>query len=305
MISIIVPVYNAEKYITRCYISIVNQDFADWELIFINDGSNDNSKQICSELASKDQRIMLINQQNQGASIARRVGIDHAKGDFLIFIDCDDIVEENYLSILFNAIQSKHTKIAACGITKHPEEESPVIPQSIDPVILEEKELFSRFFKYEFWGYVDKIYHKSVFEDIYFPTHTINEDYVVMLQLFQKEKEIAYVNTPLYHYLIHPNSLSHQKISMRAMDEYYNKLWAYNFCTVKLGKYIKHAEAQLTESCIKLLAMIDKSNSNKDIYSQIKKEMKSFLKNHSFSILCNKQLLLGLKVNAIKYMLLP
>lgn len=299
MISIIVPIYNAEKYIQRCIECVLSQDYENWELILINDGSTDNSKIICEKIAENEPKIQVICQENKGASVARKVGIEHAKGEFLVFIDCDDLVEKNYLSTLFNAIQTKQTKIAACRVTKHPEEESPVIPQPAAPVILEEKELFSRFFRYEFWGYVDKIYHKSVFDGIHFPTHTINEDYVVMLQLFQKEHRIAYVETPLYHYLIHPNSLSHQKISKRAFDEYHNKIWAYHYCTEKLPQYKKQAEAQVAESCIKLTRMIKTSDSAQS-YSTEYHQMKSFLSDHLFSILASSHLVFGLKIMTLK-----
>lgn len=298
MISIIIPIYNAEKYIQRCIECVLSQDYKNWELILVNDGSTDHSKTICEKIAENEHRIQVICQENKGASVARRVGIEHAQGEFLVFIDCDDLVEKNYLSTLFHAIQTKQTKIAACGVTKHPEEESPVIPQPAAPVILEEKELFSRFFRYEFWGYVDKIYHKSVFEDIHFPTHTINEDYVVMLQLFQKEHRIAYVETPLYHYLIHPNSLSHQKISKRAFDEYHNKIWAYHYCTEKLPQYKKQAEAQVAESCIKLIRMIKSSNIPME-YNNILNEMRNFLRQHMFSLITNKHLIKGLKIMAL------
>lgn len=301
LISIIVPIYNAEKYIKRCFECISEQSFENWELILINDGSTDKSLEICQELISKEKRVTLINQKNQGASIARRVGINQARGKYLIFIDCDDLVETNYISTLLNAVLEKQTNIAACGIAKHYETVSVHIPTPERPVLLEQKELFSRFFKYEFWGYVDKIYKREVFDGVYFPKHTINEDYVVMLQLFQKEGKIAYVKTPLYHYLIHPNSLSHQKISKRAIDEYYNKLWAYNFCKNHLEDYQRQAEAQTAETCIKLIAMIKESHSKE--FLNVKKEMKSFLRNHFLSILTNDYLLFGLKLNAIKYSL--
>lgn len=299
MISIIVPIYNAEKYIQRCVECVLSQDFENWELILVNDGSTDQSKIICEKFAQNEPRIHVFSQENKGASVARKAGIDHAKGDYLTFIDCDDIVEKNYLSTLYNAIQTKQTRIAACGVTKHPEDECPVIQQPVAPVILEEKELFSRFFKYEFWGYVDKIYHKSVFDGIHFPTHTINEDYVVMLQLFQKEQRIAYVETPLYHYLIHPNSLSHQKISKRAFDEYHNKIWAYHYCTANLPQYKKQAEAQVAESCIKLIRMIKASDSAHS-YSTEYHLMKSFLSDHLISILASNHLVFGLKIMALK-----
>lgn len=299
MISIIVPIYNAEQYIQRCYECIVAQDFTDWELILINDGSKDQSRTICNQIAQSDSRISVIHQENHGASVARRVGIENAKGEYLVFIDCDDYVENNYLSCLFNAIRTTGKRIAACGVTKHSENENPQ-PQILKPItILKEKEIFEQFFKYEFWGFWDKIYHKDVLNDIYFPSHTINEDYVVMLQLFNKEKEIAYVETPLYHYLIHPNSLSHQKMSKRALDEYYNKIWAYHYCIANLPQYKKQAEAQVAESCIKLTRMIKASDSAQS-YSTEYHMMKSFLSDHLISILASNHLVFGLKIMALK-----
>ena len=302
MITIIVPVYNAEMYIKRCAASVEAQNYTDWELIFVNDGSKDQSGRICEELADKDPRIHVIHQENQGASAARRNGIKQAQGEYLAFIDCDDTVEPTYISVMYEALQEKHTQIAACNMIRHREGEtiaSPVVPL---PTLIKEKELFKRFFRYEFWGFPGKIYHKSVFQDIHIPDYTINEDYVVMLQIFHKQKEMAFVDAPLYHYISHDESLSHQPISNRAMEEYYNKVWAYDYCVKNLPTYTPHAEAQVTETCIKLLRMIREGKKKQEFQTEYT-AMRSFLKSHLWSLLTNQHLLLGLKVMAIKQIL--
>lgn len=99
-ISVIVPVYNAEKYINQCVDSILNQGFTDFELLLINDGSKDKSGEICDDYAKCDQRVNVFHKENGGVSSARNVGIDHALGEYIVFIDSDDYVDKDYLSIL-------------------------------------------------------------------------------------------------------------------------------------------------------------------------------------------------------------
>lgn len=98
--SIIIPVYNAEKTIDRCLKSIVNQDFKDYEIILIDDGSRDKSLKICREWAEKDSRIKALHKENGGASSARNTGLDEAKGDYILFVDSDDYVADNYFDEL-------------------------------------------------------------------------------------------------------------------------------------------------------------------------------------------------------------
>ena len=106
LVSIIVPVYNAEKYIKNCVLSILNQDYKNIELILVNDGSKDNSYNICKQLAEKDNRIRLFNKENGGTSSARNYGLDNAKGEYVCFIDSDDFACPNYVTTLLAATQN-------------------------------------------------------------------------------------------------------------------------------------------------------------------------------------------------------
>lgn len=99
-ISVIVPVYNVERYLPCCIESILNQDFKNFELLLINDGSKDKSGNICDEYAQKDKRVKVFHKKNEGVSIARNLGINHAQGEYIAFIDSDDYIDVNYLSIL-------------------------------------------------------------------------------------------------------------------------------------------------------------------------------------------------------------
>ena len=100
MISVIIPVFNMEKYLHRCVDSVLSQSFEDFELIMVDDGSNDASSSICDNYAKADDRVIVIHQENQGVSAARNVGLDRCKGEWVCFIDADDVISENYLSVV-------------------------------------------------------------------------------------------------------------------------------------------------------------------------------------------------------------
>ena len=113
MVSVIVPIYNAEKYLNECISSILSQSYKDFELILIDDGSTDKSQNICNEFAKKDLRITVV---HQGISAARNNGLKNAKGEFVAFVDSDDYVEKNWLELLVKAITTEEADIAVCGM---------------------------------------------------------------------------------------------------------------------------------------------------------------------------------------------
>lgn len=301
MVSIIIPVYNASQYLLRCIECVCNQTYTDWELMLIDDGSTDGSGDICDDVVENYKKnVHVIHQQNQGASFARRVGIESSSGEWLTFIDSDDMIEDDYLERLYDAMNQYEVKIAACDQIKHQEGMNMIVDKSSDVVLLDDQAIHERFFNYQFWGFGGKIYHKSVFEGIYFPEYTINEDYVVMAQLFDRYKQMAYVPMGLYHYMTHGESLSHQRLSKRMFDEYYNKLWVRDFYKKKNSRYLKNAEAQLTETCIKLTRTV-KQEDMKGEYGEVGAEMQHYIKSHIVSILFNSHLKNGLKLQALKY----
>ncbi len=117
-ISIIVPVYNVEKYLERCLDSLINQTLKDIEIICINDGSTDNSSEILKEYAKKDSRIIIINQNNQGISVARNNGMNKAKGKYIGFVDSDDWVDLDFFEKLYKAAEKHNAQMAVCSIIR-------------------------------------------------------------------------------------------------------------------------------------------------------------------------------------------
>lgn len=303
MISIVVPIYNCSRYLNRCIDCIHHQSYKDWELILVDDGSTDGSGAICDELGrTSGLNVHVIHQPNKGASVARLKGIECSRGDYLTFVDSDDIIEDDYLERLYKVMNQFGVKIAACDQIKHQEGTELIVDKSGKVMLLDEKPIHDRFFNCQFWGFGGKIYHKSVFEGVYFPEYTINEDYVVMAQLFNLQKQMAYVPMGLYHYMTHGDSLSHQKLSKRMFDEYYNKLWVRDFYAEKNPRYLKNAEAQLTETCIKLIRCVSMEDKEKN-YQKEKGDMQAYLRSNLFSIMYNPFLKMGLKFMVLKCML--
>lgn len=116
MISIIIPVYNAEKYLEKCFSSILNQTYDNFEVICVDDGSIDNSKAICNEWCLKDSRFRYVYQDNEGVSVARNAGVEKAKGEYICFVDADDYIDEHYLEYLLEIIDNHDAVI--CDLTR-------------------------------------------------------------------------------------------------------------------------------------------------------------------------------------------
>ena len=117
LISVIIPVYNAEKTLTRCVNSILSQSYNNIEVILVNDGSSDNSGTICDHFSVDNERIKVIHTQNSGASAARNIGVNAAEGDFIAFADSDDYTDPLWLEHLMDLIKRKNTDISVCGYT--------------------------------------------------------------------------------------------------------------------------------------------------------------------------------------------
>ncbi|WP_418586096.1 glycosyltransferase family 2 protein [Intestinibacter sp.] len=118
-VSIIVPVYNNEKYLRQCLDSITNQTFKDIEIILVDDGSTDNSASICEEYAKEDSRIIVVHSQNKGVSHARNIGINQSKGKYIIFCDSDDRIEDDFVEVHYQIINSQNVDIVCSGIYRN------------------------------------------------------------------------------------------------------------------------------------------------------------------------------------------
>ena len=122
LISVIVPVYNVEKYLKKCVNSITSQTYENLEILLVDDGSTDSSGQICNEFEKNDARIKVIHKKNGGLSDARNAGLDRAKGQYYAFIDSDDYIQDNTIEIMLNAVKKNKSEIAICNMIRFLEE---------------------------------------------------------------------------------------------------------------------------------------------------------------------------------------
>lgn len=303
LISCIIPVFNAEQYLHRCINSVLAQDYLALEIILIDDGSNDKSPEICDEYAAKHCNIVVQHIPNSGASLARKVGVELAKGKYLTFVDADDYVIYNYVSAMFKALQKYNTTIAGCGSQCiKPGNEAKIVNRPTT-ILLKDDTLMTRFFNYEFWALWGGLYLKSVFTNIDFPKATLSEDYYIKCQMFLCNCKMAYVDTPSYIYEKHEDSLSNTKLSPKAFEEFENTMAVYEIIRNQNPQYTQLALKNAIETCVKLLLMGNVKQHKKyhEKYALIKK----FLKFHFIEIFKNRYLLRNVKILALALRYFP
>ncbi len=188
MISVIIPVYNASKYLHRVISSILSQSYPDWELILVNDGSTDDSLSICEEFSKMDCRIVVINQINRGASTARNNGMKKANGEFICFVDADDYVSSTYLEELFqDFIFNDQIDLVIQGFTKIFKEKQLFINLPENNVLGSLEELFDKINVFTFCGPCCKLFRSSIIRDnkIFFNSDIVcAEDFDYILRYF-------------------------------------------------------------------------------------------------------------------------
>lgn len=224
-ISIVVPVYNVEAYISACVTGILNQTFRDFELILVNDGSTDSSGKMCDEFAVADNRIRVIHKKNGGASDARNCGIDVAKGEWIVFFDSDDCFEHDIVQKLYDAVQRENADMAVCSIDLFNDDclEEKYIPNHfvVTPGIFSGSEILAT-------GYIPtiyvtpccKIFKKSLFDNLRYAVGRICEDEAIIHRILHRCEKIVVTDEILYHYRQIQSSVSHT-VSPKKLDALY------------------------------------------------------------------------------------
>ncbi len=203
VISVIVPIYNVEKYLVRCLQSIIKQTYQNLEIILVDDGSTDTSGKLCDKFAEKDSRIIVIHKKNGGLSDARNVGIDKSSGSYLVFVDSDDWIDPDMISILYNVAQKNNSDIIECSYRNiykdHILEETNCNAEIIngDYVTALEGMLDWRYFKPVAWN---KLYKRNVIKDIRYPVGRLHEDEFTTYKYFYNAKKVSYIDVSKYNY---------------------------------------------------------------------------------------------------------
>lgn len=236
-ISVIVPVYNAANYIAKCIQSVQNQTFSSWELILIDDGSQDNSLDIIRRFAIEDDRIKVIHQENSGAGMARNNGIENARGDYIVFLDSDDYISEKYLSLL----SSHNEDVVFIDVEAVDEGGNVVRREYLSQYKNMDKDDFLRaqMTGKINWGGVRKVVKRKIIDanNIRYSDHKVGEEALFTYSSVFNSKTIGFIEKPVYFYIQRADSLSHTKID----DPWGEVALALKSKTKENGSYIKYA----------------------------------------------------------------
>ncbi len=266
-ISVIVPVYKVEKYIRNCIDSLINQTYTNLEIILVNDGSPDNCPQIIEEYAKKDNRIRVIHKENGGLSSARNIGLKHAKGEYVAFVDSDDTVDLKIYENLYNLINRHSADVAVCEIlhVKEQEDGKILFPTSEQVEVVEREYTRSEMLKQMMVNgnignfACTKLFKRELFDDVFFPDGKVYEDVATIYKIIHKANKIVCTSKKLYYYLYGregaiTSSFSEKKIfdSLEAYHSQY-KFLSENYKEIK--PYINVTWAKMFTSAMEKICM--------------------------------------------------
>lgn len=269
-LSIIVPVYNTARYLTQCIDSITKQTFKNWELILVDDGSEDGSSELCDEWCQKDARIKVIHKQNTGQADSRNQALKICQGAYIGFVDSDDWIDENMYEILLQEIKSTNSDIAICTHYEESKNDSYANVSTIKRQIINQKEIQQLIIKDKIKSYIWQMLFKQELLQEFMPANKNYEDYSILPHWFHNVKQVVYTNQPLYHYRLRKSSIVHNLSLKRYYEFFQAEISRYHYYVHSPFK--KMAKRMVAKRGIKAAKYISRSNS---LYTQ--KEIKSFI----------------------------
>ncbi len=281
LISVIVPVYNVDKYLKKCLNSIIRQTYKNLEIIVVDDGSTDSSGRICDEYKIKDERIKVIHKKNGGLSSARNAALDIAKGDYISFVDSDDWIKENLYECVVEELIKSGADIAvfanAC------EKENGKIWEN--PFMGTYKELDNIELMNNYVSGIDiktiacnKIYKKELFDNLRFPEGRIYEDEYIMHEILGKCRKAVFINKCLYVWFIRKGSITNSKFSRKQFDIFdvkEKKIAYFRENYPGLLQYVIYGKSDESAQMMRSIIIQFSYFRNRLIYSELKDILKS------------------------------
>ncbi len=253
LISVIVPVYNVEKYLDECVESILNQTYTNFELLLIDDGSTDNSGKMCDDLAKKDPRIKVLHQENQGLSATRNNGIKVSKGELLYFIDSDDYIDKNLFKDCVDSFKNNDVEIVIFGTTKISNGKELKTSDVKDYGVTSNIFALTQLLKGDINNYTcGKMYKRCVLHDIVFPVGYHFEDIGIMYKIFLNAKNVYFIEKSYYYYRVNPNSIVGKMSDKSLSDLFLMRNSRYNDLKSDYSEIAQHSFPLLAVSAIRL-----------------------------------------------------
>lgn len=249
LVSVIVPVYNAEKYLAECLESIINQKYEYLDIVIVNDGSTDSSRHICERYAKKDNRIRIIDKENGGNGDARNVGVENAKGEWIIWVDADDVIHPEQINILYEIAKKRNIDIVVGNYLSFSDSDK-LCMQSLDDKwnnkfeLLNQNHLYNETFIKQRSMILTvpwcKLCHKKVFQGVKYALKKKNVDTWTTWKLYENATSVAFVDVILYFWRNNKDSLTNEKFS----KDSFNAIEAYLY---QMEYFYSHNKKRLFE----------------------------------------------------------
>lgn len=305
LLTVVIPVYNVEKYLKRCVESVLVQGWHNYDILLVDDGSTDSSPQICDDYVKAYDFISVIHKENGGLSEARNTGISHAKGEYVYFPDSDDWLEPQTFTELAEVLESQEFELVSFNREFVKGEEDAIVSDPLVTQVFGGKDAFVQMLKHSYiTGFAnDKIYKKSLFIDnnISFPKGKYYEDLGTNYKLFLSTKNVFATNQKYYHYLIdNPDSITQSWNEQKFSDMFgfYKDIFYSDFVRSQLNKEeLQISQRYYVNGLIHILASLYKSKLDKN-YGEITSEVKQELEKNKMTCSEVKSI-----PNRIKYLL--
>lgn len=281
-ITVIVPVYNVEKYLNRCVESIVNQTYENLEIILVDDGSADNCPQMCDVWAQRDTRIRVIHQNNAGGGKARNSALDIAEGEFITFVDSDDYISPIMYEFLYHQFKQE-VDIVECGwlITKGDSAKFDKYDDfyksnCVDTEVAIKEHIDDRIFRQLIWN---KMYQKSVIGDIRFPVGKKIDDEFWTYQVLSRARKLVCTDKVLYAYRQQGESVMHSLNALRRLEAIEAKIQRHEFVCENMPVLKEKSLCNLWSTCIyqgQLAMKIEDDAERKNILGQLERVLKNY-----------------------------
>ena len=295
LISIIVPVYNVEKYVEECINSVINQTYKNWELLLIDDGSHDTSGEICDMYAQKNERIRVFHKGNGGLSSARNYGLDRIKGEYILFLDSDDFLDKEAVEVLFRYAKKYSSEFVCIGNRMYNDDEKKYVGQAYvfkKEKIMSGEDAFKHMLMRDgldsnAWG---KLYSARLWEERRFPEGHIFEDIPITYKNLLDTKCVVSTGKALCTYRIRNTSITGEGFSKKRLDYTEYSKEVYQFVKEKYPQYEEEGKIfylnAVVENYLKLGRLKDKTDFsiyNQSLRMEVKKYLKDIIKTGYFS----------------------
>ena len=287
LVSIIIPVYNVERYLERCVNSVVNQTYSNIEILLIDDGSTDNSGTLADELGTRDERIKVVHQKNGGLSVARNTGLSIAKGNYIYFVDSDDYIDPDMIKTMYELLIKDDADFVCCGVDVVNDQGHVLYyNDDLDQYLkLNQKEAFYyhvvRENTYISTSSCDKLFRKELLLKKPFVPGVLYEDLRNISFYISQSKRVSYLSKPFYKYYQNSTSLTHGK---------FNPKW-YSWIDAneeRIETYKKYAPEYLpliysiyVDNVLSILYKSRKDKNNTALRKKIAKDLKDCVKNNN------------------------